>query len=167
MKAPVVADADDALGLAYGVDRRLGLLLGEGEWLLAIDVLTGGGGGLDLFQMAGRRGRQRNRVDLGVGENLFVGLRDTERVLFGEGFDVRRHGAGLQHGEAHGVAAAGKRLHHRLAPGAKPDNRRVDHVTSTFAYLGHVSMARMTQDSIQNTQYSMPPMTQIHFRVTL
>ena len=32
---------------------------------------------------------------------------------------------------------------------------------------GHVSMARMTQDSIQNTQYSMPPITQIHFLVTL
>ena len=34
-------------------------------------------------------------------------------------------------------------------------------------YLGHVSMARTMQVSIQNTQYSMPPITQIHFLVTL
>ena len=35
------------------------------------------------------------------------------------------------------------------------------------SYLGHVSMASTTQVSIQNTQYSMPPITQIHFLVTL
>ena len=34
-------------------------------------------------------------------------------------------------------------------------------------YLGHVSMASAMQASIQNTQYSMPPITQIHFLVTL
>ena len=33
--------------------------------------------------------------------------------------------------------------------------------------MGHVSMASTTQQSIQNTQYSMPPITQIHFLVTL
>ena len=49
MEAAVVADADNALGLAHRVDRRLGLLLGEGEGLLAIDVLAGGGRGLDLL----------------------------------------------------------------------------------------------------------------------
>ena len=34
-------------------------------------------------------------------------------------------------------------------------------------YLGQVSMARAMQANIQNTQYSMPPITQIHFLVTL
>ncbi len=55
-------------------------------------------------------------------------------------------------------------------------NRRVDHslVPRLFRlcylgqfYLGQVSMASTTQASIQNTQYSMPPITQIHFLVTL
>ena len=49
MEAAVVADADHALGLAHGVERRFGLLLGKGERLLAIDVLAGGGRGLDLL----------------------------------------------------------------------------------------------------------------------
>ncbi len=34
-------------------------------------------------------------------------------------------------------------------------------------YLGQVSMASAIQANIQNTQYSMPPITQIHFLVTL
>ena len=34
-------------------------------------------------------------------------------------------------------------------------------------YFGHVNIASTTQASIQNTQYSMPPITQIHFLVTL
>ena len=36
-----------------------------------------------------------------------------------------------------------------------------------FYYFGQVSSASATQASIQNTQYSMPPITQIHFLVTL
>ena len=50
MEAAVVADADHALGLAHRRDRVLRLPLGERERLLAIDVLAGGRGGLDLLQ---------------------------------------------------------------------------------------------------------------------
>ena len=34
-------------------------------------------------------------------------------------------------------------------------------------YFDHVNMASATKHSIQNTQYSMPPITHIHFLVTL
>ena len=55
MEAAIVADADRAPGLAHGVERGFGLLLGEGERLLAKDVLAGGRGGLDLLADGRRR----------------------------------------------------------------------------------------------------------------
>ena len=39
--------------------------------------------------------------------------------------------------------------------------------TRPITTWGQVSMARTMQHNIQNTQYSMPPITQIHFLVTL
>jgi hypothetical protein len=70
-------------------------------------VLAGACGSLDLLQMAGRRRRQHNSIDLGVGEHRFVAIRHTQRMLFREGFDVRRQCTGLQCGKAHDIAAAG------------------------------------------------------------
>jgi hypothetical protein len=127
MEAAVVADADDALGLEHRVDRSLGLGLGEGERLLAIDVLAGARRGDDLLHVAGSWRRQHHGVDLGIGQHRLEAVGDLQRMLLGKGLDIGLHGAGLHRGEPHGVAAAGKRLDHGLAPGAKSDNRRVDH----------------------------------------
>ena len=112
--------------------------------------------------------------------------------MLGEGLDLRRDGAGGAGDELNDVAVLG-RLDQRLAPPAKSDDARFDHTLCSatrvthgvlrFAairpiaisanryfgqhHLGHVSTASATHASIQNTQYSMPPITQIHFLVTL
>src|SRR5690348_13837227 len=70
-------------------------------------------------------------------------------MLLGECLDVRLDGAGLQHGEAHGVAAD-QRLHHGLAPGAETDDGCVDHVAlnaARSAWTGRCSTASRTRNT--------------------
>ena len=90
-----------------------------------------------------------------------------ERMLLGEGFDVRRHGAGLQRGEAHGSLPPASDSTIVLPQVPSPTTAALIMLAPSTMRLGHVSMASTTQHSIQNTQYSMPPITQIHFLVTL
>ena len=171
MELSVVADANHASGFAHRLDRGFCLFLGEGERLLAIDVFAGRGGRLDLLQVAGRRRGQHDGVDLRIGQHHLVTVDHAQRMLFGERLDVGLDGAGLQRDETHGVAA-GQRLHHGLAPGAEPDHRGVDHIDHSLTSARSSMRARSSsrprrRDRIQNTQYSKPPKTQIHFLVTL
>ena len=141
MEAAVVADADHALGLAHRVDRGFGLLLGEGERLLAIDVLAGGRGGLDLLadgRTAASPARPRRSWDRRAPPRSCRPMRSECCLAKASTSGVTVRVCSVV--KRMSVAAAGKRLHHRLAPGAQSDNRRVDHAvhSRSFArlYLG-------------------------------
>ena len=190
MEAAVVADRERHAGFAHGRDRVFGFALGERERLLAIDVLLGGSRRHHLRCVHGMRRRQHHRVDAGVMQHVVVARRQVQAFLLGEGFDLRGDGTRRARHELNDVAVLG-RFHQRLAPPAKTDDTRFDHalcsathcsrlrlcvagtasrdfliIISAKHHLGHVRTARATQASVQNTQYSMPPITQIHFLVT-
>ena len=140
-------------------------------------MLPGGRRGRHLRGMHGMRRCQHHGIDAGMMEHPVILGREMQALLLGERLDFRRHGAGGAGHEADDVAVLG-RLDQRLAPPTESDDARFDHSLSLFgqvvwaksfgpSHLGHVSMASATQHNAQNRQYSKPPITQIHFRVTL
>src|SRR5271169_6389342 len=62
-----------------------------------------------------------------MAEQPVVALGEAEPLLLGESLDFRRHRAGGAGNETNDVAIFG-RLDQRLAPPAKPDNARFDHL---------------------------------------
>ena len=176
METAVVADCERDAGLAHGGNGVFGLALGQRERLFAIDVLAGGGRGHHLRRMHGVRRRQHHGVDARMMQHAVVLGGEVQALLLGERLDLGRDRARRCRREADHVAVL-RRLDQRLAPPPQSDDARFDHlllpqlstrsILVSCSYRGHVSMASTTQLSIQNTQYSTPPITQIHFLVTL
>ena len=126
MEAPAVADGEHDACLARGFDCRIRTAAVERDRLLDVDVLAGGGRRQDLLLMQGVRGGEHHRVDIGVGEDLLIAVRERYGLVAAEVFR-RRARAGMGGDEADVVALALHRCDQRAAPAPQPDDRCADH----------------------------------------
>ena len=138
----MLADADGDARARAGGERGLGIRLAERERLLAIHVLARGGRGLDLHAVPAVRGREHHRLDRGIGERVVIGRADRELVLGGE--FARQIGLERDAAREADDLGALRRLDQPPAPPAEPDDRGVEHASTTHS---HASCPRSSRAS--------------------
>ena len=127
MEPPIITKPQRHAGFLHGGDGVFRFAFGQRERLLAEHVLAGRRCGDHLRAVHRMRRGENHGVNGLIGEDRAVIRLELKAVLLGKRLGVRRHGACRAGNEADDVAAFG-RFNDRLAPPAKPDNGRFDHL---------------------------------------